>query len=76
MSVTGYVNSSNQKSFTLTTFDKINSAPSQAKYTFGKANRFPSLKTSNDVSSYDIPSGISTRKAGMGIGDRETFIVR
>ena len=41
MSVTGYVNNSNQKDFVLTTYDKVNLSSAHPKFTFSKAERFP-----------------------------------
>ena len=41
MSVTSYVNGSNQRSFVLTTYDKVNLSSAQPKFTFSKAERFP-----------------------------------
>ena len=73
MSITGNVNSSNQKHFMLTTYDKINVSPSQAKYTFSKANRFPTIKTGCPVTSYDIPGALDKRAAGMGYGIKDVF---
>ena len=55
MSVTGYVNRSNQKNFVLTTYDKINISSAQPKFTFGKAQRFPTIKPTNcPVISYEL----------------------
>ena len=54
MSVTGYVNSSNQKAFVLTTYDKINMSTGQRKFSFSKADRFATLKPTNcPVISYE-----------------------
>ena len=73
MSITNYVNSSNQKAFNLTTFDKVNYSSTQSKFTFSKAERFPTIKANNPVSCYDIPTTKSTRAAGMGYGATTNF---
>ena len=73
MSVTGYVNNSNQKDFVLTTYDKINVSSAQPKFTFSKAERFPSIKKNCPVTSYDIPGMLSTRAAAMGYGMKTDF---
>ena len=68
MSIVTNVNSSNQKNYVLSTYDKVNVSPSQAKYTFSKAERFPRIKANCAVNSYDIPGALSTRAAGIGYG--------
>lgn len=73
MSLTANINSSNQKAFALTTYDRVNVSPSQAKYTFSKADRFPSIKKSCPVSCYDIPHAFSTRAASLGYGTKQVF---
>lgn len=55
MSVSTHINSSNQKAFALTTFDRVNYSPSQAKYTFSRAERFPTIKTKGAEIFYEIP---------------------
>ena len=74
MTTTSNVNSSNQKMFALATYDKVNYSPSQAKFTFSKATRFPSVKGTNDVGAYDLGSTISSRKSGLGYGQKRAFI--
>lgn len=73
MSVTGYVNNSNQKDFVLTTYDKINVSTGQPKFTFSKADRFPKIKTNCPVTSYDMPGQLSNRSAAMGYGMKMDF---
>ncbi len=73
MSIVTHVNSSNQKNYALTTYDKVNHSPAQAKYTFSKAERFPRIKPNCAVGSYDIPGALSTRAASMGYGVKEVF---
>ena len=54
MSVTGYMNRSVQKGYVLTTYDRVNTSPTQQKFTFGKADRFPAVrKPECPVVSYD-----------------------
>ena len=73
MSIVTHVNSSNQKKYALTTYDKVNSSPTQAKFAFSKAERFPKIKANCAVSTYDIPGALSTRAAGMGFGKQNVF---
>ena len=73
MSISPYLNASHQRSFTLTTFDRVNQSPSQSKYTFSKADRFPTIKANNEVGAYSIPSTISSRAASLGYGKKEIF---
>ena len=74
MSVTGYVNRSNQKTFVLTTYDKINISSAQPKFTFGKAKRFPTIKPTNcPVISYEQQKQLGNRAPGFGYGGRVTF---
>ena len=74
MSITQNVNSSNQRDFCLMTYDKINHSPTQMKYSFSKANRFPPVRQVSDVgANYDIPGTNGSRAAGMGFGISEVF---
>ena len=73
MTQTPFVNSSNQRNFSLTTYDKTNTSPSQAKFTFSKANRFPKIKKNCPVSCYDMPGTFSARAASLGYGKKRTF---
>lgn len=73
MSITQQLNASNQKAFVLTTYDKTNHSPSQAKYTFGRASRFPSIQEKCPVTGYDLPTTKSPRAAGFGYGNKEIF---
>ena len=59
MSVSNYLNQSHQRSFTLTTYDKVTTSSAQAKFTFSKANRFPIIKKTSDVGAYELPSALS-----------------
>lgn len=71
MSVTNNVNSSNKRAFVLSTYDKVNFSPSQAKFSFGKANRFPNIRSNNPVSAYDLPDKFNKRATGFGIGSKD-----
>ena len=56
------------------TYDKVNHSPTQMKYTFSKANRFPPVRQVSDMgANYDIPGTNGTRAAGMGFGISEVF---
>ena len=54
----------------LTTYETMNSAPSNYKWSFGQDNRFPKVKKTIDKISYDLPTTKTKRSAGFGIGDR------
>lgn len=71
MSVTNHVNASNRKPFVLSTYDKVNFSPSQAKYSFSKANRFPTIRANNPIGAYDMPGQLHNRATGFGIGSKE-----
>ena len=70
MSVSQNVNSSDQRDYRLTTYDRVNHSPAQAKYTFSKANRFPTIKNICPVTSYNIPGALGQRAASFGYGGK------
>ena len=64
----------NPRDFCLTTYDRVNHSPTQMKYTFSKANRFPPVRQVSHVgAAYDIPGTNVARAAGMGFGVSEVF---
>ena len=76
MTETKNVNSSNQRAFVLTTYDKVKQgSPTNAKYTFSKASRFPNISRNCPVGSYDNSGVLSRRATTLGYGTKNGVFV-
>lgn len=62
--------------FTHTSFEKVTNSSAQQKYTFSKAQRFPTIKPTSDLVGYTLPSTRTSKVAAFGFGDRKTFAVK
>ena len=58
----------------LQTYDKVKQgSPNNAKYSFGRASRFPTIKRNCPVGSYDNSGALSHRATSLGYGNKEVF---
>lgn len=74
MTTTNLVNSSNQRAFVLQTYDKVKQgSPNNAKFSFGRASRFPTIKRNCPVGSYDNSGALSNRATSLGYGVKKAF---
>ena len=56
---------------TVTKFEVLNKSPAKLTYSFGKGQRFPSVKrpTTQQIG-YELPNAFSKKTCGFGIGNR------
>ena len=74
MTTTNTVNNSMQRGFVLQTYDKVKQgSPNNAKYSFGRASRFPTIKRNCPIGSYDNSGALSHRATSLGYGNKEAF---
>ena len=59
--------------FNLVSYDKVSNSVAKQKFSFSKADRFPSLKsnTQNTPTGYLLPSQLNKRSAGFGFGEKQ-----
>ena len=50
-----------------------NDSTAKTQWSFSKSARFPQPKSYTNTISYDLPSTISRRKSGIGVGNRSHF---
>lgn len=51
----------------------LNDSTAKYNWSFSKASRFSEPKSYNKTICYDLPSGKSNRRAGIGFGNRSTI---
>jgi len=57
-------------------FDRVTTSPSQSKFSFCKAPRFPTLKVMNHQVGYKLPSTIVKKTATFGVGDKVPYQIK
>jgi len=67
MSVIQYPRNSH---YSMTTYETVSTSIAKQKFSFGKADRFPSLKDRGTPVAYELPSQLSLRAASFGYGNK------
>jgi hypothetical protein len=57
--------------FNLVSYDKVSTSVAKQKFSFSKADRFPTLKNNTqNATGYLLPSQLNKRGAGIGFGEK------